>query len=505
VKWFVKTKPGRVATRLIILALVAVIVYWRFFTPKIHTASEADIASIVPADLMKAAPADKDAEDRMVKLVAAIGKYEPRTFGPVITKSKSDDERVKAADGLWSDGRLAEILKVFSSGPIHMTSTQISKVGADSGSSIGETMGDLDKIKQLQRALLESAAGYRHTGHAAQALNSMLAATTIAEKVWDIQGPLSFYMEALSLETGAMRAVGDAAQDPRTSPQDCEALLKDIPPAPIIDDYLVNSLKNEFVWEKAPRIADPYKDFKETPDESQLDAEEMTSRSDLGFKTSYDATETATELGKLFTAGIENAQKPLSQYKDVGHQIQLKAITGLPPIPDLSRFKGSSRRMEKFKFKVKTYNTDNYFGRLLISEEMSDKVLVEMSCRWRALRNAARVSLASRIYRASHGGSLPKTTSDFGPVLGVWPADPVDGQPMKYNTSREVAYSIGQNMKDDGGQVAGPLSSAKDVGLSLVVLPPSKPFMAAKQAPPGAPPPRFGGPPRGPAGRGAGR
>jgi len=495
VKWLIKTRAGRIVVRLLVLALVVGFVYWRFFTPKIHTAGLEDVSAVVPKSLLQTNPKDPDAEMRLTSLIAAINKFRAQDFRAVINRMQSDEDRARAADKIWNDGRLSQVLHILASGPIRIPTSVISKSVAESSASTENTLGELSKIRQLERALIESAAAYRHTGKGAQSQGCLMAVLTISNKFWDMQGPLTYYLEAISVETSAMKAVADAALDPRTSPQDCDVLLKAIPPAPVVDDSLTTSMRNEFNWEVLPKLTDPYKDFKEPEAEAKDSDPDTTTPFDLGFKTSYDSIETATALGKSFSIGIENAARPLSRYNDGARQIQQKAATKLPLPPDLTKLKGFGRKMEKFRFRVITYNTDNYYGRVLITDEISDLALVEMSDRWRALRNSVRVALGSREYRASHGGAMPATADQFGAVLGVWPSDPYDGGPMKYNAGNEVVYSIGSNLVDDGGLVSGPSSSAKDVGISLKISAPSQPLKKPVAAGRAGPPPRISSPP----------
>ena len=462
-------------TRVVVLAAVLGFAYWRFFIPKIHTASEADIAAVVPKTLLQTTPPDPDAEKRLKTLVAAINKYDTKAFRSVINRSQPDEVRAKAADALWNDGRLNQILSILDSGEIRIQPSDLRKSADESSAATEDTLGELSRIKQLERALIESASVYRQTGHSMQSLACLLETLKISDKFWSMQGPLTFYLEAFSVESSATRAVQEAAADPRTTPADCSLLLKAMIPSPIIDDCLINSMKNEFNWEVLPKLPDPYKDFKEPVEAPDGDSIDTVTPFDLGFKTSYNAIETATELGKSFSVGIENAGRPYSKYSDAARQIQQKAAAKLPMPPDLSKLKGFGKKLEKFKFRITTYNTDNYYGRVMITDEISDQALVEMSARWRALRNTVRVLLASRVYRASHGGALPTTIEQFGPVLGVWPADPYDASPLKYNAERKVVYSIGQNLKDDGGKISGPSSSALDVGVSLNLVTSSTP------------------------------
>lgn len=64
----------------------------------------------------------------------------------------------------------------------------------------------------------------------------------------------------------------------------------------------------------------------------------------------------------------------------------------------------------------------------------------------------ARTVLAVERYRLQHGGALPVSLDD---LAGGVPADPFDGQPLRYKRlpARGYAvYSVGKDRKDDGGE-----------------------------------------------------
>jgi hypothetical protein len=64
---------------------------------------------------------------------------------------------------------------------------------------------------------------------------------------------------------------------------------------------------------------------------------------------------------------------------------------------------------------------------------------------------ATRVILALRGYQLTHG-NLPADLNALVPeFLDAVPADDFDGQPLRYAPDRKIVYSVGQNLKDDGG------------------------------------------------------
>lgn len=64
---------------------------------------------------------------------------------------------------------------------------------------------------------------------------------------------------------------------------------------------------------------------------------------------------------------------------------------------------------------------------------------------------ATRVILALRAYQLTHG-KLPADLNALVPeFLDSVPVDDFDGQPLRYSPERKIVYSVGENLKDDGG------------------------------------------------------
>jgi hypothetical protein len=61
-----------------------------------------------------------------------------------------------------------------------------------------------------------------------------------------------------------------------------------------------------------------------------------------------------------------------------------------------------------------------------------------------------------RAYQLTHG-KLPENLDALVPeFLDKVPVDAFDGQPLHYSPDRKIVYSVGQNLKDDGGNDSRP-------------------------------------------------
>ena len=76
---------------------------------------------------------------------------------------------------------------------------------------------------------------------------------------------------------------------------------------------------------------------------------------------------------------------------------------------------------------------------------------VQQKCREDVETAATRILLAIKAYKLDKG-TLPAALAELVPdYLDRVPLDDYDGLPMRYNAAKRVVYSVGKNLKDDGG------------------------------------------------------
>lgn len=81
-------------------------------------------------------------------------------------------------------------------------------------------------------------------------------------------------------------------------------------------------------------------------------------------------------------------------------------------------------------------------------------------------------AIAIERFRRAHGGNIPSTLGELVPeFLPAAPVDPFDGQPLRFKhlTNGYVVYSIGPDLRDDGGAEGDPKkqTSPKDITFIL--------------------------------------
>jgi len=65
---------------------------------------------------------------------------------------------------------------------------------------------------------------------------------------------------------------------------------------------------------------------------------------------------------------------------------------------------------------------------------------------------ATRTMLALRAYELLHGRLPPDLTALVPEFMDKVPIDDYDGKPLRYSADKKIVYSVGKNLKDDGGE-----------------------------------------------------
>jgi hypothetical protein len=79
---------------------------------------------------------------------------------------------------------------------------------------------------------------------------------------------------------------------------------------------------------------------------------------------------------------------------------------------------------------------------------------VKKRCQERVELETTRILLAMRAYQMKHQRlpeNLEALTPEFLPSI---PEDAFNGEPLRYSTDKKVVYSVGENLRDDDGQIA---------------------------------------------------
>lgn len=81
---------------------------------------------------------------------------------------------------------------------------------------------------------------------------------------------------------------------------------------------------------------------------------------------------------------------------------------------------------------------------------------------------ATRTILALRAYQLTHGQLPPDLNALVPEFLDAVPVDDFDGQPLRYSAEKKIVYSVGKNLKDDGGDDRNSEADSSQRHLDLV-------------------------------------
>ncbi len=298
----------------------------------------------------------------------------------------------------------------------------------------------------------------------------------LVSRLQQIRGGAVHYL-MMSALAGMAMAVSDALADRSLSEADCHILLDALPPAQGLCPVLVDAIRTEFTvglrsLADDPRVGD--------------------SDSDGAVAGNFNAMETERLVAESAREAISNARRPWSQYAEpVAARLaqDAKAISldvdsgtyehyhtvgvddGL--VNFLDRIRPSRQFTSRpeplsMSMRARFNRVPNGLGRLDAGISFY-RMYIREGCQCRADQDLIRILLASRIYRYWHDGSLPATEAGFVPILGAWPLNPFDGKPFRYDAKREIAYGVGEDLKDHGGDVDVD-RTGKDLGISLKLV-----------------------------------
>jgi len=460
-RWPTGIQLIRVLAAVTLLAWVGLLVRNRFLLPKDQTATLDQILAVVDKELLEEEPIDGPDTRHLADLIGLIAAYDDPSPHPHGTStSLTMGARVSpwfCPQTLPSNGKTTADFPVWSGHQVHGFKDYLDQI-RPKDCRYNVDVQAMIIAKSGIRSLEETARSRMKSNDPKGACLCLILALRFADLMLNSGGEMLHYLTAQTAESIAVEAIEDFARDPGFSAVQCKEILAELSPAPDSDAYLASALKLEFQHFDLSSLS-------QKPIESPQNDNSMNIGAELRFKSStFDPIKTAKQLTQLTLTEIDNSKRTWSQFDDAGDRIAQRAreIVG-----DDGTIQWESE-VERQSGNVEN-KTDNDVGLRLIALAGDSRFDIKISLRWRTMRNAVRALLASRIYRATHGGNLPSFASELTPQLGAWPTDLYDGQPMRYNPIQQVVYSIGPNLRDDGGDITGKWKGQRDIGVSLAL------------------------------------
>ena len=442
----------RLATTLLPLVILGYFAL-QLMTPTIKLATRAQVEALLPPDLLAKTPVDKAAQSRLSEILEIQRTLDSSSRSEVEAEKTKTHGRLSAK----TPGRpltvaeVDQLDRIVRTGPLQSTA-------AVKGN-------DIFLVGRLLEGLSSTAFACQRRGDNRGLARCLLVSIKICDQL--VASELGMFTQVIG-DRSTLQTIRDIGRNPSTTQGVCATLLAALHPSQKEDPALASSQREQFQMLILPSLPNPYFDYKE----SDSDADD--SSSDFPkfrfWKTSYEAVETTRAFGQLVTAMMANSKRFYRDYDDTADRIIEKARVSLPTNPDPMKTRIWERWWENTKYRVAVNMASNLMGKWMISlKGDSGRTEMQISLHHRSLRDDLRVLLASRLYRFSHNGLLPSRYQELIPYLGQWPTDLDDGKPMKYNRAKEVVYSVGTQLRDDGGETVAHNNATKDIGLSLAL------------------------------------
>ncbi len=423
--------------------------------PRIHTATLAEIRSVIPAEVLAETPVDPVGVGRFRKLISLTKGFDYKSIIKLNDPKLTPTARAQIGHLLFleREPQIKQVKSLINEGELQFP---LPKNTPDEFESIGN-------IRNFVKVLAGEATYSTEHQNVARAVEMLEFSLLIDQRLLDSHGPIINYLIVNALRSITTKSIVDCCSTQGFPVPAMRELLTKLPAQPKSDKQLSEAIRTDFQRYTLPTLTDPVKSIRnmtENPDALQSENQEP-------IAGTYEPIETAKAMGTVVKVAMANALVPLSEFDHTATDLEIKVSKDLPAEVNTSKPDGMEKTWDKAKFRFAMNNGHNTLGRQIIALSfVSEPGMVEGSGKVRANVEALRIFLASKIYRSEHNGQLPASRDELGSLLGGWPTDPYNGKPMIYNAKKELAYSVGKDLVDNGGDI-GVTYKAKDVGLRL--------------------------------------
>ena len=430
----------------------------------IRHATEAEVRSVVPADLLPTTVADPAAMQRFGQL-ANVCKGIDFNWD-IDTSAATQRQNIK---DLGANGGCVDVAKlIMRKGPIK----------APPG---GSMLKNWQYLTTLAHALafqsrIAGAAGDHRLCF--QSINDGLA---LAKAVCSAGGGANGYYEFATVDTIAVHNAADCVREGDLTPAQQRYLMAEVAGFGRSNTQEKEDLKQEL----SNRLYEPSYGVVSLASEFSVPANNPDEEDETG---NFDTVQTAKLLTRLFAIWVDNGGRDWRSRDQSATKLMASLDAELPKDPwrTTANTDVEGRRVpsssEKVAFQAAMNAIPNSAGIRLISEEVDwGQRMEEDSARISCNHALLIVSIGIAEYRADHQGQLPSTLDELvtGEYLERVPTDAFSGRPLRYDPRSGSVYSVGADGTDDNGKFGRELDrSEPDYGLFST----AKPLAALKQA-----------------------
>jgi len=418
--------------------------YYVLFSPKIATATAAEIDAALPKSLrVKDAPsADSDARYRELLKLASRLTESPRRF-PDLQANRMV---------------LAEIEALLNHGPLQVPH----RPGATD-------YPEISKLKIIAKVISSAAweAQERHdqTACGRWAVLGLRYGNAISEA----GGVVIDQLIAIAIDAIVVRAAYLAEMEGGLDAKTRTALLTLLPPQDGSSMALADAVRRDFQMNWMPILLNPKAHAEGLIDIGMDPNDDVNSAKKPTLAGTFDPVASAKLAGGVYDALISDLRNPPAKQVHAETAMVRKAIVGLPSGVNL-------QGMDALMYRIRMNIGENTLGRVgVVNGALT--ALTEAPIRAATNRNLVRAVLLLR------SGQTPAVF------------DPLSGGNLQFDRARKIVWSVGKNGRDDGGNIGdGYEAAAPDLGYPYGDRAWSKlhPQVIRPAVPAGSPPPGFG-------------
>jgi len=263
-------------------------------------------------------------------------------------------------------------------------------------------------------------------GHEERAFEEAMKVVRFGHRIEGAKGGLITYFIGLTVKGLGVDMLRELVSESSLPPDRLKVYADRLASLGPNEEGLADTLRCEYEWEIG--ILEDFRAGKHSLDEFRDGGEERGRPKQIPTSFVFKPNETRRLCAEMFRPIIDNVPKPY-----VEMQPREK------PWPEEW---GTLRCLL----------SGNAVGKMLYSVLVpATKQVLELKVRAKTEVAATRLLIAMKAYKMEQG-RLPETLEELVPeYIDAVPLDDFDGKPMRYNPGKRVIYSVGEDLKDDGG------------------------------------------------------
>lgn len=391
--------------------------------PKIGHASRAEIEAVLPASLKIQDPSDPAGLDRYDQVAAIVSSLNYRDVEQGLGSSLKPGDPAAVQRALATGKEpMVEVGKILDQGDLRYPERKVNTLFRDS-----------PNLKSFSKLIGLATKDAVERGDRAAALRYAVLGLRYGAALRKGGGVLIDSLVATASEAISAKAVYDTEMSNGFDAKGREAMLAQLPVETGTMPELGASIRRDFQAMFMPILLDPQGQIEAL--NVQVSGDNPNGGKPKSIPGTFDPVETAKLVGEIYDATIRDSALPLDQQTKVSQRIADEARKGVP----------NEHEGPEFLYRIKMNMGRNTIGRTLATNGVFDQ-LANVARRRATERNLVRAVI---LLRMGQSPDLP---------------DPYGKGKLKIDRKRRIVWSVGQDGKDDGGDIIGGASKAKDQG-----------------------------------------